>query len=198
MNRRQRHGVFLLPFLLASAACQTLPDQQEMTATACAELPCREAGPVVVLDAAGTAHFLAVPQGPRWAGGILSLVPGESAHLRWTEGPDGGERLAWETDPERADLSFRLEPLRPSRTGEHEGKLMRLRIHNRSPRDLYLEAEHQPAGDNRLLPLFATAVPAESRVQRSWPHLILEMQLSGWRALPGEEPHGTEPNPGES
>lgn len=169
----------LLPLcLLAMAGCQTLPETEEMTATACEELPCREASRMVLLDGAGIARFLEVPQGPRWSAGLLSLIPGESAHLRWTETTDGELAPEWEEEVERADLSIRLEqdtasPDRP----------MRLRIQNRTEQAVYLEADHHPAGDDRFHPLFAATVPPGSRVERSWSHLILEIQLQGWRLL---------------
>lgn len=181
---RMKIRILLSAFMLGLAACQTLPDPEEMRETACAELPCREAGTLALLDSGGYPHFFRVPAGPVFAPGLLSLVPGESAHLHVRQDGDGnGSSLEWRESPDEQTVSFRF-----SQATDTEGFPMRLQVHNRLDRPLYFEVEQHPADDDRFHPLAAPVVPANSRVQRHWHHLIVEIQIYGFQlAAPLQE-----------
>ncbi|MDQ2068409.1 hypothetical protein [Natronospira bacteriovora] len=172
----------LLPVVTLLAACQTLPPREEMLALGCSHAPCREAGALQLHDDEGRVQTFHVPAGPVFAGGILSIVLGETHYLGIShEGTDDGRlKMQWMNASDRGEADLRLTLQRIS-TGD--GYVSRLTIHNQLDHALWLEAEQFPVNQDRFYPLSLPPVPAQRRVHREWPHTILEVQLTGIRRL---------------
>jgi hypothetical protein len=166
--------------MLTLAACQTLPPRSEMLATACAEQPCRAESRITLHDASGRAHEFLLPAGPVFAGGVLSIAQGETQHLSVRIDDQGDAVLRWLSAEEKEApyIGFRLDQVETE-----AGHASRLRIRNRTDHDLWLEAEQFPVNQDRFYPLTLSPITAGQQAIRTWPHTILEVQLTGLRVL---------------
>lgn len=176
-----RHFIAALLCLLVLSACNSLPPREEMLIEACKRNPCREPTRINLTDSAGQSHEFRIPRGPIFAGGILSVVIGETQALSLTRKEDQRFTARWVADPDSAEADLVLSLSRVTVDGESAS---RLRILNRRDTALRLDLEQFPVGEERFHPLPIAAIPPERAVRRDWPHTILEIQLTGIRAAP--------------
>lgn len=174
-------AVLTVCLALSLAACQSLPPRSEMLEAACAEQPCRAESRITLHDASGRAHEFLLPAGPVFAGGVLSIVQGETQHLSVRIDDRGEAMLHWLSSEEKEApyIRFRLEQVETEK-----GYASRLSIRNRTDHDLWLEAEQFPVNQDRFYPLALSPIAARRQVSRTWPHTIVEIQITGLRVLP--------------
>lgn len=174
-----RRGIVTVIAVGILSACSNMPPREEMLASACAEHPCRDATTVELTDTREQAHTFRIPAGPVFAGGILSIITGERQALALEQDDADRFTLRWlpESEHDSADLVLGLEQIR----GEDGNTASRIGIRNRLAIPVHLDLEQYPVNVDRFYPLTIPVVPANSTVYRSWPHTILEIQLTGVR-----------------
>lgn len=185
-----RHGIVTVMVVGILSACSNMPPREEMLASACAEHPCRDATTVKLTDARGQSHTFHVPAGPVFAGGILSVMTGERQALALERDETGRFTLRWlpESQHDTADLLLGLEQIRK----EDGETVSRIGIRNRLATPVHLHLEQYPVNGDRFYPLTIPVVPAERTVYRSWPHTILEIQLTGIQPADAQQPRATQ------
>jgi hypothetical protein len=173
-------AVITVCLALSLAACQSLPPRSEMLESACAEQPCRAESRITLHDASGRAHEFLLPAGPVFAGGVLSIAQGETQHLSVRIDDQGEAMIHWLSaeEHEAPYIRFHLDQVETD-----TGHASRLRISNRTNHNLWLEAEQFPVNQDRFYPLALSPIAAGRQVSQTWPHTILEVQITGLRVV---------------
>jgi hypothetical protein len=171
----------IVPVLALLAACQGLPPREEMLDIACADLPCRVATEIELIDAGGETRRFEVPAGPVYAGGILSLISGETQYLELETGDEQRLTARWIPEVRNPDKTLRA---RLEQVADEDGRRSQLALHNPLDYPLRLRIEQYPAGSDRFYPLPIAPLPPGRTVRRNWPHAILEVQITGLAIMP--------------
>lgn len=177
MSRRYR---WLLLGLMVLAGCQQMPPREEMLNRVCAQHPCRSAEVLYLQDKHGERHPVAIPAGPIFVAGWLSVVTGEQHALALSEGPEGQVHASWLAGVVPGGQRFRIEL---SQGNDNGRTFSELRLHNPLDRPLFLQMEQLVVGEDRFHPLPLPPIPPGDSVRKRWDHTILEIQVLGFQAL---------------